>query len=195
MASRAERRSAPGIPEPHEWQERYEDLSQRYDDLRRSAEEVVRDNHAMRNETSIPGQHFAGAFQVLLAVMILGRLALFEFVQHGGTTANLLGVFLTLLFLGGTLVILSVWARIVWEEFQWLAVVNYVLVIVMGLISLSVLDDGALFRGEFRADAIHPILAALIAVLTCLLAASPLAILVVSGIWDALANIFKDGGK
>jgi hypothetical protein len=195
MASRAERRTAPGFPEPNEWEQRYEDLSQRYEDLRRSAEEVVRDNRAMRSEAPVPGRHFAGAFQVLLAVMILGRLALFEFVQHGGTTANLLGVLLTLLFLGGSIVILSVWVRIVWEEFQWLAIVNYVLVIVMGLISISVLDDGALFRGEFRADAIHPVLAALIAILTCLLAASPFAVLVVTGIWDGLANIFKERGK
>ncbi len=194
MPANTARRMAPDMNDRDEWQVRYEDLSRRYEDLRHDAAEVVRENKAIRNAPDMAGRPLAGVFQVLLAVLVLGRLAIFEFVQHGGTEAKVIGIASSVLFCAGSIVLLFVWIRLVWEEIQWLAIVQYVLVFVLMLVSVRVLDDGALLSGDFHAGATHPILAAAIGVLTFLFAASPLALLAVHGVWDALANMFKKGG-
>lgn len=193
MPTNSTRRMAPDLNDQDEWQVRYEDLSRRYEDLRRDASEVVRENKAMRNEPGAMGKPLASIFQVLLAVLTLGRLAIYEFVQHDGTEAKMIGLVCSVLFSGGSIVLLFVWIRMAWEEMQWLAVVQYALVFVLILISVSVLDDGALLSGDFRARATHPILAAAIAASTFLLAASPLAVVAVSGVWDVLTGMFKKG--
>jgi hypothetical protein len=195
MPTNTARRMPPDLNERNEWQVRYEDLLERHEDLRRDAADVVRDNKAMRNDPDMAGRPLAGVFQVLLAVLVLGRLAIYEFVQHGGGDAKVIGVLSSVLFCGGAIVLLIAWIRMAWEEMQWLAIVQYVLVFVLILVSVSILDDGALLSGDFHADATHPILAAVIAVAAFLLAASPLALLAVCGVWDALTSMFKKGGS
>jgi hypothetical protein len=193
MPANAARRMAPDMNDRDEWQARYEDLLKRHEGLRRDAAEVVRENKAMRNDPGMMGPPLAGIFQVILAALVLGRLTIYEFVQHAGTKAHMIGTICSFLFCAGSIVLLFKWIRITWEEMQWLAIVQYLLVFVLILISASVLDDGALLSGDFHADATHPILASVIAVLTFLLVASPLAPLAVHAVWDILTGMFKKG--
>lgn len=193
MPTNTARRMAPDFNNQEDWQARYEDLLEHHEDLRRNAADVVRENKAMRNSRGQMERPLAGIFHVLLAVLAVGRLIVFELVQHGGTEARVVGVLSSVVFGVVSIVLLYNWVRMAWEEAQWLAVVQFVLVFVPILISLSVLDDGAFLSGDFHADATHPMLATVIAVSAFLLAASPLELLVVQWVWNLLAGMFQRG--
>lgn len=195
MATRTERRYAPELNQQGDGQDRYEDLRQRYEFLRANAEEVVRENKALRQQAPAAPQSLAGAFLILLAFVIVGRLAIFQFVQDGGATADTVGLISNVLFGAGTVVLLFVWARTEWGEIEWLAIPKFVLVFVALLFAGSVFSDGALLRGEFKAPATHPFLAGLIAIVALLLAASPLAVMCVRWILHSLQNLFGAGGE
>jgi hypothetical protein len=193
MAVRNERRSTPEMNQRGDGQDPYEDLRQRYEFLRANAEEVVRENKELRKQAPGVPQSMAGAFLILLAFVIAGRLAVYQFVQDGGTTADTVGLISNLLFGGGSVLILFVWARTEWGEIEWLAIPKYVLVIVALLFAGNLFSDGALLRGEFSAPATHPFWAGLIAIAALLIAASPLAVLVVRWTLHFLHRIFGGG--
>ena len=194
MVTRTERRAAPDLNQRSDVHDRYEDLVQRYEALRTNAEEVVRENKSLRKRGDPAARSTAGVFLILLAFLAAGRLALYMIVEDGGTTANTLGLILNVLFGGGSLLLLFAWVDAEWKEVSWLAVPKYVFVAVMLLVCASLLSDGALLRGEWSAQATHPILAGLIAIVALLLAASPLAVVAVRCILRLLNDAVTGNG-
>lgn len=189
MATRAERRVSPDF-DPDQ---RYEELLERHERLRADAEEVVRENKALRDQQTPPLRSTAGVFLILLACLIVGRLALYQFVEIDGNASAALSVLTNLLFAGGSVVLLVMWVRAEWEEVVWLAVPKFTIVFVLLLFCADVVSDGAILRGEWRAELTHPILAGVIAIAGLLMAASPLAVLLVRGALQLVNNGL--GGK
>jgi len=179
MAIKTERRVS---AQPSGAEDSYEDLRERYEFLRANAEEVVRENKALRNQGAPRARSTAGVFLVLVAFVVVGRLALYSFVEDGGTGTQFIGNVTDVLFAAGSALLLYSWVRAEWAEIAWLAVPKFVFVFVMLLICTSVFSNGALLQGDWSAPPTHPILASLIAVVTLSLAASPLAIVAVSSI-------------
>jgi hypothetical protein len=195
MATRTERRYAPELNQQGDGQDRYEELRQRYEFLRANAEDVVRENKALRNQGGGAVRSTAGVFLILIAFITVGRLALYQFVQDGGNAADTVGLISNALFGAGSLLLLFVWIRAEWAEIAWLAIPKYVFVFVALLIAGNLFSDGALLRGDMKAPATHPILAGLIAITALLLAASPLAVLAVRWVLHFLQNLFGNGGE
>jgi hypothetical protein len=190
MTTKSERRVG---SEPGGAEDRYEDLRERYDFLRANAEEVIRENKALRNQTAPSARSTAGVFLILVAFIVAGRLALYFFVENAGTGAHAIASLSDILFAAGSALLLYAWVRAEWAEVAWLAVPKFVIVFVTLLICASVFNDGALLRGDWSASPTHPILASVIAIVALSLAASPLAIVAVSSILRLLNGV--SGGQ
>lgn len=192
MALKTDRRITPMPNRRTDADGSYDDLLERYELLRTNAEEVVRENKALRDGKD-SHRSTAGVFLVLLAFVIAARFAVYEFVQDGGVTAGTIGTLSNVLFCGAAVMLLFAWSAAEWEEIGWLAIVKYAFVFVTLLFALSEVSDGAILQGHFSAKATHPLFAGLVAIAALLLAASPLAVAAVKSIMTFLNDVLGGG--
>ena len=190
MGLRTERRVN---AEPDGTDERYEELWERYESLRTDAEQVVRENKALRNQRQSNLRSTAGVFLILTAFVVAGRLAIYLFVENGGTGPEVIADLSDLLFGAGSALLLFAWVKAEWAETAWLAVPKYVFVFVMTLFCANVVNGGALLRGDWDAPPTHPVLAGLLAVAALTLAASPLAVVAVNSALRAVNGLGGHG--
>ena len=123
MPMKTERRVTPDFNEHADIRERYQDLVDRYQSLRENAEAVVRENKALRQRTPSIPQSTAGVYLVLLAVVILGWLAIFRFVEDGGTGVGIACLVWNFLFGAAAALLLFAWVVDEWKEIAWIAIV------------------------------------------------------------------------
>jgi hypothetical protein len=179
---------------------RYDDLLERYEFLRSNAEEVIRENTALQNQ-AVPApqppapviRSTAGVFLVLLAFLVLGRCALFAFVQDWGMRESGAGTIFNLLFGPAAVLLLAVWVRAEWKEIAWLAAIKYIFVFVMLFLCTEILDGGALLSGDFDTTPTDPIAATFLAVVSLFFGASPLPVRIVRWLMRFLNAVFGGG--
>jgi len=88
-----------------------------------------------------------GAFPLIMAVIIAGRMVIYAYVEHRGSFGKDWSLGLTVLFGGLALTVFGKWLDEGWKQLQWRMIPKIVIVLVAFLVSLSVFSDGHVWEG------------------------------------------------
>ena len=113
-----------------------------------------------------------GVLLVLVAIVILARLALYAYAEDWGTKAPVEGLLSNIVFGALAVVLLVAWAHAAWMAMQWLMIPNALTVLVALVLCASAISGGALLDGVMGVAPVHPGRVAVAAIAAVLFAAS-----------------------